>query len=663
MQQIKIDFDNPGLPQRLDVVENDAQSRFFKAVLYKDGKAYTAPSGATYSIMYRGFGPQNEGWYDTINDGAGKRAACSVSGNVVTCEIARQALRVPGHVSVMLCVTRSNGYMLHGWPIDCNCRNDSYTGGTSVESFFYITQVTNADWTSAIQTWEELKNMIDPTLSLSGKAADAAKVGEAVNAETTRAKGVEGQLKEDLNFIETEYDAAWNKGKYITSNGGSSTIDLFEYTDPILIKKGTGVIFYGKGYSTNVAMISYLPNYPTITNNYRPLVISDGSVAHKYFYQATQDMYVVLCTQIDVGAKIWLFLKDTYDKINELFVAVDEINKNSNNSVKLFMPHKYIGIINKPTCVYLDSVVKGQGCQNMALNFKNVFPSSYYNETRRLTLLHKAVQNRDSTVVLMHNNVEVDKKNCLFTVIDDNNQAESKAIFIGDSITNYGYYLSELINVLPNLILYGSRKTVATDSSGTSRTVFHEGRPSWSAHDYVSASEKGNMTNPFWDGVGFNFTYYMQNTGKAYTDITDVFIMLGTNDVKDESTNALALSAMQSIVKSIKDYNSALKIHVILPPQISADESAWGIQHKQARYITHNLMIDLWGLYIDNLTDVDIIPAGLNVDTINDYPKDEHAANFRNPELVKYTTDTVHPNMYGMYNMSDVIYAHIIYTR
>lgn len=186
MQEIKIDFDNPGLPHRLDVVENDAQSRFFKAVLYKDGKAYVAPSGATYSIMYRGFGPQNEGWYDTINDGAGKRAACSVSGNVVTCEIARQALRVPGHVSVVLCVTGSNGYMLHGWPIDCNCRNYNYTSGTSVESFFYITQVTNADWTSAIQTWEELKNMIDPTLSLSGKAADAAKVGEAV-----------GQLKED----------------------------------------------------------------------------------------------------------------------------------------------------------------------------------------------------------------------------------------------------------------------------------------------------------------------------------------------------------------------------------------------------------------------------------------------------------------------------------
>ena len=40
--------------------------------------------------------------------------------------------------------------------------------------------------------------IIDPTLSVSGKAADAAKVGEVVNAESERAKGAESQIKEDL---------------------------------------------------------------------------------------------------------------------------------------------------------------------------------------------------------------------------------------------------------------------------------------------------------------------------------------------------------------------------------------------------------------------------------------------------------------------------------
>ena len=198
MQKIRIDFDNPGLPQHISAVENDSQSRFFQATLYENGKAYTAPEGATYSIMYRGFGPQNQGWYDTINDGAGKRAACAVSGNVVTCEITRQALQVPGHVSIVLCVTTGKGYMLKSWPIECDCKNDRYDSTAEIQSFFYITQVTNADWTQAIQAWENLEDAIDPTLSVSGKAADAAKVGEAVNAEAERAKGVESQIKGDL---------------------------------------------------------------------------------------------------------------------------------------------------------------------------------------------------------------------------------------------------------------------------------------------------------------------------------------------------------------------------------------------------------------------------------------------------------------------------------
>ena len=187
MQKIRIDFDNPGLPQHISAVENDSQSRFFQATLYENGKAYTAPAGASYSIMYRGFGPQNQGWYDTINDGAGKRAACAVSGNVVTCEIARQALQVPGHVSIVLCVTTGKGYMLKSWPIECDCKNDRYDSTAEIQSFFYITQVSNADWNRILQALEDLKNTIDPTLSVEGKAADAKATGDAI-----------GQLREDL---------------------------------------------------------------------------------------------------------------------------------------------------------------------------------------------------------------------------------------------------------------------------------------------------------------------------------------------------------------------------------------------------------------------------------------------------------------------------------
>ena len=181
MQQIRIDFDNPGLPQSLGAVEGESQSRIFQAALYKSGAAYTAPAGAVYSIMYRGFGPQNQGWFDTIEDGAGKRAACTVSGNVVTCELARQALRVPGHLTVVLCVTDAKGYMLKSWPIMADVRNDGYEDTVEVESFFYITQITSAEWDKAFAAWEDFKATIDPTLTLPGKAADAKATGAAVD--------------------------------------------------------------------------------------------------------------------------------------------------------------------------------------------------------------------------------------------------------------------------------------------------------------------------------------------------------------------------------------------------------------------------------------------------------------------------------------------------
>lgn len=260
MQKIRIDFDNPGLPQHISAVENDSQSRFFQATLYENGKAYTAPAGASYSIMYRGFGPQNQGWYDTINDGAGKRAACAVSGNVVTCEIARQALQVPGHVSIVLCVTTEKGYMLKSWPIECDCKNDRYDSTAEIQSFFYITQVSNADWNRAIQAVEELKNIIDPTLSLSGKAADAKATGDAV-----------GELKEDLGEIyETDITSIgeYRQGQYVEYlTGKIKPSDNYEML--VFANKQYDKISVLCGHTDNIpASVAFFSNMTTDPTSY-----------------------------------------------------------------------------------------------------------------------------------------------------------------------------------------------------------------------------------------------------------------------------------------------------------------------------------------------------------------------------------------------------------
>lgn len=227
MQRIKIDFDNPGLPKQLDVMENDAQSRFFEAELYQGGKAYSAPSGATYSIMYHGFGPQNEGWYDTINDGAGKRAACTVSGNVVTCELARQALQVPGHMTVILCVTDPTGYMLKGWPITANVRNDEYNDGEEVEMYFNLSgNVSNSidQLKKAMAEAEQAKKDIE---------TKAAKALASIPEDYTELDSNVKQIKEDLGNVESV--------TFTVEKGSTNVFDCTNITSGKILKQDIGI--------------------------------------------------------------------------------------------------------------------------------------------------------------------------------------------------------------------------------------------------------------------------------------------------------------------------------------------------------------------------------------------------------------------------------------
>ena len=260
MQQIRIDFDNPGLPQSLGVVEGESQSRIFQAALYKSGAAYTAPAGAVYSIMYRGFGPQNQGWYDTIEDGAGKRAACTVSSNVVTCELARQALRVPGHLTVVLCVSDAKGYMLKSWPIMADVRNDGYEDTGEIEMYFnlsglagnYLTQLEKA-----MADAEATKNNLISTSTQVQKDIDAkaAAALESIPESYTELDGSVKQLKEDLD----------NRYKnLVLSSNFENEVNLQDWTyekDSLNIVDGVLVISMTKSYQVTGQKIQTKANH------------------------------------------------------------------------------------------------------------------------------------------------------------------------------------------------------------------------------------------------------------------------------------------------------------------------------------------------------------------------------------------------------------------
>lgn len=205
MQTLKMDFQSQSAPPVVPVMQFDAQSRFIGITLYNGGVPYEAPEGASYTVQYRGPGANNMGWYDTITLSSGTRKAVTVDStrkNVVTLELAEQALRVNGNVFVNLCVVTNTGYMLKTFPILCRVTGAAFPDTVAVQSFFYVTGITSEQWLAYVIACQDAQKRAedaaatfetDPTLSLSGKAADAAKVGEAV-----------GQVKEDIGKVEEE---------------------------------------------------------------------------------------------------------------------------------------------------------------------------------------------------------------------------------------------------------------------------------------------------------------------------------------------------------------------------------------------------------------------------------------------------------------------------
>lgn len=139
-----------------------------------------------------------------------------------------------------------------------------------------------------------------------------------------------------------------------------------------------------------------------------------------------------------------------------------------------------------------------------------------------------------------------------------------KVLFIGDSYTAAGVYPKYVYDKLESL-----GKTVTLIGTQGTSPYKHEGHSGWRNYTYANCAkgsddipELGNTINPFWNPATskFDFSYYIQNNSLLTPDI--VFINLGTNDFTQsvERTEKETLNAMNTIVNSIKSYDSNIKI-------------------------------------------------------------------------------------------------------
>lgn len=213
---------------------------------------------------------------------------------------------------------------------------------------------------------ENIQKAIDPTLSVSGKAADAAKVGTSLAEETTRAKAAEetnaqgiGQLKEDLGATEKYIDTR-NTKKYqevtytqgtVESTSNETRVTSVEFVSD-LVKK----VYVKDGSNLKIAILlcdketkRYDFTYHTSNNTYyfKQIELLDLLIKYDIKLTIAKDDDTAISVS-DVKNKVFLeyktieeelITKDVYKNTNDLSLwevgAIGGDNVNSDNPKRL----------------------------------------------------------------------------------------------------------------------------------------------------------------------------------------------------------------------------------------------------------------------------------------------------------------------------------------
>ena len=356
------------------------------------------------------------------------------------------------------------------------------------------------------------------------------------------------------------------------------------------------------------------------------------------------------------------FSNGAYDLINSELKQIfktdyKEYETPKYNNVEILLPNTINVTVGKEISLEYYNIVRCTNIEEFQVDVVGT-NSQIENLGTRLRIAPISAGTTSLTLRLYKNDVLITSKSFNVVATADT-KPTIKAIFIGDSMTNAAVYLSELVNMLgtDKITLYGTRNNTAADSDGNARSILHEGRSGWSTANYVNDASVSDVVNAFYNN-GFDFSYYIENN-PSFSDVTDVFILLGTNDGAGNGFE----TRYKAICDSIKEYNSSIRIHCMLPAPPAKDGYAFGIRNNISYITFKNYMFNnaktILNMY-QGESGYSIVPINANLDCWYDFPQTEVAANSRNPQLITVLNDNVHPSKYGYYRFADVIYCDII---
>ena len=256
-----------------------------------------------------------------------------------------------------------------------------------------------------------------------------------------------------------------------------------------------------------------------------------------------------------------------------------------------------------------------------------------------------------------YTHARVANKTSVLKYVADTQRTGKKVLFIGDSLTNAGFYPYEIQKHLSGegVESIGTVTTTAyldSDPAVTARvSVNHEGRGGWSAQDYITKASKSGVSNAFWnpDTSAFDFAYYLTQTGFAMPDV--VCVNLGTNGTSNPDAE---ISAIKTIISAIRTVSASVPIIVSAIPVGDATESSYidiylaEIREKQISEL-------------QSMSNVFIAPIYLNVNRLTDWKTHLEPESSRNALEVTRQYDGVHPSKYGYFKFADVYWSVIQY--
>lgn len=356
--------------------------------------------------------------------------------------------------------------------------------------------------------------------------------------------------------------------------------------------------------------------------------------------------------------------KTVGEKITDLGEKITDLGAKIGN-FEIVMPELVPIVAGKQMNIYNDNIILGDIGHNRYFDF------SVNSLATVSKMLLKNLQMNPNTVTTQPARVMIKDKSTAETVasksfsikVISELSSSKKVVFIGDSLTDIGYYPAEIEHNLSNglIVSVGTRSRTVTINN-VELTTLNEGRGGWSPTDYVTYPAIKGVTNAFWNPSTskFDFSYYMQNNG--FTGVDCVCIALGTNGVSNADGCVDAISEM---ITSIHAYNSNIVVLVTLITP-GATQDGWGNLNHTASGQTfkHDQMMlikSYKNAFEDVITNVHVVPWYLNLDTENDFPTSQYALSSRNPTTVTLQNNNVHPSIYGYLKMADVMWACLCY--